>query len=213
MSTGSLWCTTSRSAATRSPTSTRATPSGSSSFADTSAIECGVRQSCKMRPASNAASPALALVCTSVSMRSVSAARVRPPVITNGRTRSLMATYLNGARSPEHGLFQLGHERRREHRTGTLHEQTDLVADTPDVATATGEHAEPAAVGHRRHEQEPALQGDDHLVEAAEAEAPRGAVAETRHAGDDRRQLFRRRAIDRVRHRHEQAVRRDGDRQ
>src|SRR5690349_13712608 len=105
-----------------------------------------------------------------------SVARVRPPVMTNGRTKSC-AVALGGSSSLmlrlslEHAFLQLGDERRTERRTDALDEQRHLIADRADVATPLRDDAERAAVGDRRHEEVALLHGDDDLFELTERKA------------------------------------------
>src|SRR5258707_1161257 len=123
--------------------------------------------------------PKVPTVYLIVSMRSdVSAARVRPPVITNGRTKSC-AVPRGGSSSVidrlslEHVLLQLRDERRTERGTDPIDEQRHLIPHRADVAAAIGHDTECAAVRHRGHEEVSLSHRDDHLLEAPECEAPR----------------------------------------
>src|SRR5437773_1919989 len=100
----------------------------------------------------------LPTVCTIVSMRSdVSAARVRPPVITNGRTKSCGvprggSSWVIERLSLEHVLLQLRDERRTECGADSIDEQRHLIPDRADITAAIRHDTERAAVRYRRHE-------------------------------------------------------------
>src|SRR6266568_2913446 len=115
-------------------------------------------------------------------------------------------------RSSRQRRLQFCTQLRCQHIPGACHQQRHLITDQPDVARRRGQHGQARPVAHRHHEQEAALHLDDGLVDHPGVEYARRSLREAGEPGRDRGELVGPSAVEPIRDRHEQPVRRDDDR-